>query len=232
MISTSPVAVVAVLESPVMEVHDLDALAAEMPTLDLSRRPTKEEAMAADELIYVLGGSVGITLLENAGRREVSLPAGSLLVVPGGVWHRSNAPEAVTVLVATRAEGNECSLGEDPRGWVRLHSGTQIDYCTVTSMSLSCLPARSLIRRIVIFSLLPLGLLRSAYPVEAPTFSGSRLSSTATIRSRWPRPVWRQICGVVWSTCRASLPANPRRRTRAGGMSWTFRPASGEAGPG
>ncbi len=126
-----------------MEVHDVEALTAVLPTLDLSTQPTKEEAMAAapllgsfygcelrlarfsgqppwerhpdDELIYVIGGAVTLNLLEDSGRRDVSLRPGSLCVVPGGVWHRSLAAESVTVLVATPAEGNDCSVEEDPR---------------------------------------------------------------------------------------------------------------------
>ena len=126
-----------------LETHDLAALAAALPTLDLATGPTYEQAMASmaslgalgglrlgvarfrgqppwekhpdDELIYVLDGAVDVTLLEDSGPSTVTLEAGALFVVPAGTWHRSSAPESVTSLVATSAEGNERSLAEDPR---------------------------------------------------------------------------------------------------------------------
>lgn len=126
-----------------MEGHDITALRASLPTLDLSRRPTREEAMAAaaslgsfnqcelivarfsgqppwerhpdDELLHVLDGAVTITLLTEPDPTVVSLGAGSLFVVPAGVWHRSLAAESVTLLAATSAEGNESSFADDPR---------------------------------------------------------------------------------------------------------------------
>ncbi|MCZ6596003.1 MAG: cupin domain-containing protein [Planctomycetota bacterium] len=126
-----------------MEAHDVAALAASLPTLDLSRMPTKEEAMAAapllgslgssevrlcrfagqppwekhpeDELIHVLDGAVRVTLLEGAEPSTIDLRAGSLVVVPAGVWHRSLAPDGVTVIAVTPAEGNEASFADDPR---------------------------------------------------------------------------------------------------------------------
>lgn len=127
-----------------MEVHDLLALTRSLPTLDLARRPTHEEAMAAapllggfegcevrvarfsgqppwerhtagDELIHVLDGAVAVTVLDEVEPRTLTLEAGTLVVMPAGVWHRSNARERVTVLVVTPAEGNESSFDDDPR---------------------------------------------------------------------------------------------------------------------
>lgn len=123
-------------------VHDLASLAETMPTLDLSRRPTHEEAMASlrvldtlngcrlqlarfsgqppwerhvqDELIYVLDGRVEVRLLGESEQR-VDLGPGSLFVVPAATWHRSNASPHVTVLAGTPIDGNEHSTAEDPR---------------------------------------------------------------------------------------------------------------------
>lgn len=68
-----------------------------------------------DELLYVLDGSIEITLLTEPDTTQVLLGAGSLLVVPGGVWHRSLVSESVTLLFATSSEGNASSLADDPR---------------------------------------------------------------------------------------------------------------------
>ena len=126
-----------------MPPYDVAALTTSMPTLDLARRPTREEAMASmvdlgalnecklfvarfsgsppwerhpdDELIYVLDGHVEIRVLTEPEETRVSLSAGSLYVVPRNTWHRSNASDRVTVLGATPAEGSTNSLAADPR---------------------------------------------------------------------------------------------------------------------
>lgn len=41
-----------------------------------------------DELLFALEGSVMIELFDRTGNQRVPLPAGSLLVVPRGRWHR------------------------------------------------------------------------------------------------------------------------------------------------
>lgn len=69
-----------------------------------------------EELLYVLDGTVTITLLTDSGPSAVSLHAGSLFVMPSRTWHRSLAAERVTVLVATSSQGNESSMADDPRG--------------------------------------------------------------------------------------------------------------------
>lgn len=124
--------------------HRLAELAEGLATLDLAQGPTHDEAMAAaknlgdfagldlglarfrgrppwekhieDELLYVVDGSVEVTLLSQGGPERIELREGSLLVVPAGTWHRSNAAESVTLLFATPREGNESSFAEDPRG--------------------------------------------------------------------------------------------------------------------
>ena len=126
-----------------MKVHDVDTLAAALPTLDLLKRPTHEQAMASlaslgalnqtdlaiarfsgqppwerhpdDELIYVLDGSLSVTLLGEADPTVFELGTGALLVIPAGVWHRSRATDSVTVLAATSRAGSTSSMAEDPR---------------------------------------------------------------------------------------------------------------------
>ena len=126
-----------------MEVHDINALLGGLPTVDLARRPTREEAMAAapvlaafhgcearlarfsgqppwerhaaDELIYVLEGEVEMRVALPDEIRSMVLRAGSFVVMPARTWHSSNARERVTILAVTPVEGNEASVADDPR---------------------------------------------------------------------------------------------------------------------
>lgn len=53
-----------------------------------------------DEFFLVLDGEIGIGLREDAGERTVTLPRGSVFVVPRGVFHKpSSANGAVVLLV-------------------------------------------------------------------------------------------------------------------------------------
>jgi quercetin dioxygenase-like cupin family protein len=67
-----------------------------------------------DELLHVLDGAVDITLLTPDGPAHVSVPAGSVFVVPRGLWHRQLARAGVTLLAAT-PDHSEISAAEDPR---------------------------------------------------------------------------------------------------------------------
>jgi len=69
----------------------------------------------ADELLHVLDGATDITLLTADGARRVSVAAGSVFVVPRGLWHRQHAPAGVTLLAAT-PDHSEISSADDPRG--------------------------------------------------------------------------------------------------------------------
>jgi len=68
----------------------------------------------ADELLYVLDGAVDITLLAAEGPTQVSVAAGSVFVVPRGLWHGQRAPEGVTLLAAV-PDNSEISEADDPR---------------------------------------------------------------------------------------------------------------------
>jgi mannose-6-phosphate isomerase-like protein (cupin superfamily) len=68
-----------------------------------------------DELLHVLDGAVDITLLTPDGPAEVSVAAGSVFVVPRGLWHRQLARGGVTLLAAV-PDNSEISEAEDPRG--------------------------------------------------------------------------------------------------------------------
>jgi quercetin dioxygenase-like cupin family protein len=126
-----------------MEIHDLAGAARGLPTLDISPGTTEAEAMAAhrmlgvfgkhtiglvrfsgrtpwerhpdDELLHVLDGEVELTLLTGGAPTRVVLSAGSMFVVPSGVWHRSLPRPLVALLFVTSSEGNQHSLADDPR---------------------------------------------------------------------------------------------------------------------
>jgi quercetin dioxygenase-like cupin family protein len=68
----------------------------------------------ADELLHVLEGATEVTLLAPEGTLRVSVTAGSVFVVPRGLWHRQLAPGGVTLLTAT-PDDSEVSSADDPR---------------------------------------------------------------------------------------------------------------------
>jgi len=73
-----------------------------------------ERHLEADELLHVLEGAVDITLLTDDGPTQVSVSAGSVFVVPRGLWHRQEARPSVTLLAAT-PDNSEVSAADDPR---------------------------------------------------------------------------------------------------------------------
>ncbi|MFE2496952.1 cupin domain-containing protein [Streptomyces scopuliridis] len=52
-----------------------------------------------DEFFQVLEGELLIALREEAGERTVTLPRGSVFVVPRGVWHKPSSPRGAALLV-------------------------------------------------------------------------------------------------------------------------------------
>lgn len=68
----------------------------------------------ADEMLYVLEGAVAITLLTADGEHHAKVPAGSVFVVPRGLWHRQDAGRGVTLLAAV-PDNSEISEAADPR---------------------------------------------------------------------------------------------------------------------
>jgi mannose-6-phosphate isomerase-like protein (cupin superfamily) len=73
-----------------------------------------ERHLDADELLHVLDGAVDITLLTPDGPVQVSVAAGSVFVVPCGLWHRQHARGGVTLLAAV-PDNSEISEADDPR---------------------------------------------------------------------------------------------------------------------
>ncbi len=79
-----------------------------------SGQPPWERHPKADELLHVLDGEIDVTVLTADGPTEVTLRAGSLFVVPRGLWHRPVARAGATLLSAT-PQPTEVSFAEDPR---------------------------------------------------------------------------------------------------------------------
>jgi mannose-6-phosphate isomerase-like protein (cupin superfamily) len=67
-----------------------------------------------DELLHILSGSVHITMLDNDKTSEITLHAGSISIVPQGIWHKQHSPAGVKLLFLTSQSGNEHSEAVDP----------------------------------------------------------------------------------------------------------------------
>jgi len=127
-----------------MKAHDIRAALSGLPELTITSSTTEEEANAAmqeiasfnqcmvglvrfsgqtlwerhpdgDELLHVLEGAVDVTVLTDGEPVQATVHAGSVFVVPRGLWHRQLPRPAVTLLFATPAERTEASWTEDPR---------------------------------------------------------------------------------------------------------------------
>ena len=79
-----------------------------------SGQPPWERHPKADELLHVLDGEIDITVLTDDGPVPVTVRAGSIFVVPRGLWHRPVARVAATLLSVT-PKPTEVSFAEDPR---------------------------------------------------------------------------------------------------------------------
>ena len=78
-------------------------------------KPPWERHPGGDELVHVLEGELELSLLAPEGRSEVTVSAGSVFVVPRGLWHRSCPRGVVSVLFVTPTRDGEHSWAEDPR---------------------------------------------------------------------------------------------------------------------
>ena len=77
-------------------------------------RPPWELHTDGDELLHILSGECGLTVLEPAGPVSRVLRRGDLVVVPRGCWHRNDAASEVRMLFITPSAGNDHSW-DDPR---------------------------------------------------------------------------------------------------------------------
>ena len=67
-----------------------------------------------DEILYVLDGSVTITVLTQTDSIDVPVEKGALLVIPRGHWHRHTVHELLVELYVS-PENTQHSMAEDPR---------------------------------------------------------------------------------------------------------------------
>ena len=67
-----------------------------------------------DELIHMLEGEAEVTLLTDKGKVQAAVPAGSVYVIPRGVWHRHSAKKPVVQYGVTSGKTDH-SDAEDPR---------------------------------------------------------------------------------------------------------------------
>jgi mannose-6-phosphate isomerase-like protein (cupin superfamily) len=125
-----------------MQSHDVAAALQGLPELRVTPNATEADAMAAvhsfgslnqcllgvtrfsgltpwehhpdgDEVLYVVDGVVEVTVLTDDGSVSAAVPAGSVFVVPRGLWHRQHARRSAALLFATGA--TEISWATDPR---------------------------------------------------------------------------------------------------------------------
>lgn len=123
--------------------HDIRSILNNLPMLTITANTTEEEAGAAfpqlasvdeggvfvgqfsgqspwerhpsgDKLLHILDGEMEITVLTTDGPVGVTVRAGSIFVVPRGLWHRQLASKKVTELSVT-PKPSEVSFAEDPR---------------------------------------------------------------------------------------------------------------------
>lgn len=54
-----------------------------------------------DEFFHILEGEAEITLLEDSGEHRYVATAGTVFVVPKGIWHKPSAPKGVRMMYYT-----------------------------------------------------------------------------------------------------------------------------------
>jgi mannose-6-phosphate isomerase-like protein (cupin superfamily) len=59
------------------------------------------ETHPADELVYVLEGTMTLDIVEEGRPQSFTLGAGMMAVVPQGAWHRIHSADGATVMTAT-----------------------------------------------------------------------------------------------------------------------------------
>ena len=76
--------------------------------------PVWEMHPDTDELFYILEGEFEVTLWRGEAAEEFVAPAGSLFVVPKGVWHKPAAPNGAKFVYLTPGKSLH-SQADDPR---------------------------------------------------------------------------------------------------------------------
>ena len=60
-----------------------------------------ERHNTGDEIVQVLKGAATLTMKISGGEEKLALEAGTIAVVPQGVWHQFSAPDGVTIMTTT-----------------------------------------------------------------------------------------------------------------------------------
>jgi quercetin dioxygenase-like cupin family protein len=81
-----------------------------------SRQTPWERHPQGDEFVHVLDGEVELTVLTEHEPVCVTLRAGSIFVVPQGLWHRQVAQTRTAALLSATPTPTDISAAKDPRG--------------------------------------------------------------------------------------------------------------------
>ena len=69
-----------------------------------------------DELVQIVEGSTTFHLMTDDGPQSFALGAGTMVIVPQGMWHRFASPDGVTLITATPKPTEHLTVDvEDPR---------------------------------------------------------------------------------------------------------------------
>jgi mannose-6-phosphate isomerase-like protein (cupin superfamily) len=69
-----------------------------------------------DELVQIVDGSTTLHFMAEQGLQSFALGAGTIVIVPQGMWHRFVSPEGVTLMTATPKPTEHLTVDvEDPR---------------------------------------------------------------------------------------------------------------------
>lgn len=78
-----------------------------------SGRSPWERHPNGNELVHILTGRTELTIMTDDGPQVFEAVAGTVMIVPAGLWHRFDAPDGVTVMTITPPP-TEHSPAEDP----------------------------------------------------------------------------------------------------------------------
>src|SRR5438128_6212866 len=69
-----------------------------------------------DELVQIVDGSATLHTMTEDGPQSYALSAGTVVIVPQGVWHRFHSPDGVSLVTATPKPTEHLTVDvEDPR---------------------------------------------------------------------------------------------------------------------
>jgi mannose-6-phosphate isomerase-like protein (cupin superfamily) len=66
-----------------------------------------------DELVHVLDGSATLQMATESGSQSVEVSAGTIAIVPKGVWHRFHYPDGVTLMTITPGQSDYVRVDTD-----------------------------------------------------------------------------------------------------------------------